>query len=132
MIHADIELSNAAKPELRPFVARALVDTGAAHLCIPQHVALQLGLKAIDQRQVVISDGTTRVVNYVGPIGVRFRDREAFTGALVIGQEVLLGMIPLSDLDLIVEPREGRVSVNPDAPNIAVSGEIPPVLGMTH
>jgi clan AA aspartic protease len=132
MIHAHIELRNAARPEVKSFSANALVDTGAAHLCIPQHVALQLGLKAIDQREVVISDGTLKLVDYVGPIAVSFRGREAFTGALVLGKEVLLGMIPLSDLDLIIEPGKGTVSVNPDSPNIAVSGEIPPVLGMTH
>jgi clan AA aspartic protease len=132
VIHADVELRNAANPELRSFNARALVDTGMAHLCIPQHVALQLGLKSVDERQVVISDGTTQVVNYVGPIAVRFGNREAYVGALVLGKEVVLGLIPLTDLDLVVEPREGRVRVNPQAPNIPVSGQIPPVLGVTH
>lgn len=132
MIHADVELRNAANAELRPFRARALVDTGAAHLCIPQHVALQLGLKAAEERQVVISDGSTRVVDYVGPIAIKFGKREAYVGALVLGKEVLLGWLPLTDLDLIVEPRERRVRVNPEAPNIPMSGDIPPVLGVTH
>lgn len=132
MIHADIELANASRPDLRPFSARALVDTGTVHLCIPQHVALQLGLVAIDERQVVVSDGTTKVVDYVGPVSVRFHNRQAYVGALVLGKEVLMGWLPLTDLDLIVEPREARVRVNPDAPNIALSGELPPVLGVTH
>jgi clan AA aspartic protease len=132
MIHADIILRNAANADLKPLSIRALVDTGAAHLCIPQHVALQLGLRAIDEREVVFSDGRTVVVDYVGPIGVSFKDREAFVGALVLGKEVLLGMIPLSDLDLIVEPGKGTVSVNPESPNIPLSGSLPPVLGVTH
>ena len=132
MIHADIELRNAANPGLKPLPVKALVDTGMAHLCIPRHVALQLGLTICDQREVVISDGTTVVVDYVGPIGIGFGKRRAFVGALVIGEEVLLGMIPLSDLDLVIEPRSGKVSVNPESPNIPLSGSLPPSLGVTH
>lgn len=132
MIHADVELRNACRTELKPFAARALVETGAAHLCIPRHVALQLGLKAIGERQIVISDGSTQVVDYVGPVTIKFGNREAFVGALVIGKEVLVGLIPMQDLDLIVAPREGQVTVNPAAPNIAVSGKYPPVPGIAR
>jgi hypothetical protein len=39
--------------------------------------------------------------------------------ALVIGDEVLLGAIPMEDMDLVVNPRDRSVDVNPDSPNIA-------------
>jgi hypothetical protein len=40
-------------------------------------------------------------------------------GALVLGDEVLLGAIPMEDMDLIVNPRDRTVAVNPASPNIA-------------
>ena len=44
LIYADITLSNARKPGIKPLAVSALVDTGAVHLCIPEHIALQLDL----------------------------------------------------------------------------------------
>ena len=36
-----------------------------------------------------------KVVPYVGPIEVRFKSRVGFAGALVMGDQVLLGTIPM-------------------------------------
>jgi hypothetical protein len=38
---------------------------------------------------------------------------------LVLGDEVLLGAIPLEDMDLVVNPGTRTVDVNPVSPNIA-------------
>jgi hypothetical protein len=43
-------------------------------------------------------------VPYVGPIEVRFKNRVGFAGALVMGDQVLLGAIPMEDMDLVVIP----------------------------
>ena len=40
LVHANITLKNPRHPELRPVDARALADTGALHLCIPEHVSM--------------------------------------------------------------------------------------------
>jgi hypothetical protein len=37
----------------------------------------------------------------------------------VLGDQVLLGAIALEDMDLVVDPRNGVVDVNPASPNIA-------------
>jgi hypothetical protein len=39
--------------------------------------------------------------------------------ALVLGDQVLLGAIPMEEMDLVVSPRDRTVDVNPDSPNIA-------------
>ena len=44
---------------------------------------------------MVLADGRRRTVPYVGPVEVRFRNRRCFTGAMVLGNEVLLGAIPM-------------------------------------
>ena len=40
------------------------------------------------------------------------------TGALVLGDAVLLGAVPMEDMDLIVNPSRREVTVNPASPNI--------------
>ena len=92
--YADLRLANQAREELEEIDASALVDTNALHLCIPQHIALQLQLKAIAQREVQLADGNSQLVDYVAPVRISLLGRTAVTGALVIGNQVLLGAIP--------------------------------------
>lgn len=64
---------------------------------------------------------TNRLVPYVGPIELRFKNRVGFAGALVMGDQVLLGAIPMEDMDLIIIPKTRTLEINPDSPNIASS-----------
>lgn len=121
LIKAKITLSNPRRPQLAPIAVEALADTGALHLCLPEHVALQLDLDELYQREVTIADGKRRLCAYVGPVEVRFENRGCFTGALVLGDEVLLGAVPMEDMDILLSPAKHAVIVNPDNPNIAGS-----------
>ena len=108
-------------PELQPVQVDALVDTGAVHLCIPEHVQIQLKLEPIEQKEVTLADGRRRLVPYVGPIEIKLKNRTGFAGALVMGDQVLLGAIPMKDMDLVVVPKTRQVDVNPESPNVASS-----------
>lgn len=114
---ADIALSNPRFPELKPIQVKALADTGSLMLCIPEHVALQLQLEKESEREVTVADGRRQKVPYVGPIRLTFENRVCYVGALVLGDEVLLGAVPMEDLDLVVIPGRREVTVNPDYPN---------------
>jgi clan AA aspartic protease len=118
LVYADIELINPKEQILRPMKINALVDTGAITLCIPEHIVLQLKLEALEQREVTTADGKKRLVPYVGPVQIRFENRNCFTGALVLGDSVLLGAVPLEDMDLVINPRLQTITVNPESPNI--------------
>ena len=118
LIFADIELSNPRDRELSPLAARALVDTGSVALCVPEHVAVQLGLDELEKRDVTTADGKHVLVPYAGPVRVSFANRSCYTGALVLGDGVLLGSIPLEDMDLVINPRLQTITVNPESPNI--------------
>ncbi|MBA3564157.1 MAG: clan AA aspartic protease [Gammaproteobacteria bacterium] len=115
---AEIELSNPREPDLDPVRVTALADTGALMLCIPQHVALQLRLDTESLREVTVADGRRLSVPYVGPIRVRFGKRFCYVGALVIGDEVLLGAVAMEDMDLIISPSRRQVTVDPASPNL--------------
>ena len=116
-VHAEIKLKNPRLPDLSPISVTAMVDTGALTLCIPDHIALQLKLEINNQREVTIADGRKQLVPYVGPIEVLFENRNCFVGALMIGDEVLLGAVAMEDMDLIVAPSHRKLIVNPDSPN---------------
>jgi len=121
LVNAKISLKNPRKPELEAIEVEALADSGALHLCIPEHIKIQLKLDEIDKKEVTIADGSKKVVPYVGPIEVRFKNRVGFVGALVLGDQALLGAIPMEDMDLIIVPNTRTLDVNPSSPNIATS-----------
>ena len=119
LINAQITLSNPVDSSLQPIVTNSLVDTGSNYLCIPQHIALQLKLKTLEEREVTVADGSKKICPYVGPVKVAFANRQCYVGALVLDQSVLLGAIPIKDMDLIIHPALLKLMVNPDNPNIA-------------
>ena len=106
LIHAEIHLSNPGNPNIAPIKVQSLVDSGALHLCIPEHIAIQLELEELYQREVTTADGKKHVVPYMGPLALKFKNRGCFTGALVLGNEVLLGAVPMEDMDVTGEEWE--------------------------
>ena len=121
LANASLLLKNPRKPELASVEVEALADSGAVHLCIPPHIQIQLELEEIDKKEVDLADGSRRLVPYVGPIEIRFKNRVGFAGALVMGGQALLGAIPLEDMDLVIVPKTRAVDANPANPNIATS-----------
>lgn len=119
MVNGKLILQNPRKPELAPIETSALADSGAVYLCIPEHVRMQLQLETLQTREVILADGSHKEVPYVGPIQLRFKNRSCFVGALVMGDQVLLGAIPMEDMDLVIIPKTQLLDVNPLSPNIA-------------
>ena len=121
LVHAKIVLKNPRSAKIKPLEVDALVDSGSLHLCIPPHLQVQLKLDEIDQKEVTLADGSKKLVPYVGPVEIRFKNRVGFVGALVMGDQPLVGAIPMEDMDLVVIPSKRVLDVNPDSPNIPSS-----------
>jgi len=121
LVAAKVLLGNPKEPGLESIEVETLVDSGSVHLCIPEHIQIQLKLEEIDKKEVTLADGSKKVVPYIGPVQIRFKNRVGFGGALVMGDQVLLGAIPMEDLDLVVLPKERTLAVNPKSPNIGTS-----------
>jgi len=118
VINVEVSLSNPQRADLRPLQLRALVDTGAVTLCIPEHVRIQLDLHELERREVTVANGKKEVVPYVGPVKITCLGRSCYAGALVLGDRVLLGAVPMEDMDLVISPTRQEVTVNPESPNI--------------
>jgi clan AA aspartic protease len=119
LTNAKLMLSNPRRPDVQPVQVDALADTGSVFLCIPPHIQVQLQLQEVEKKEATFADGSTKLVPYVGPVELHFKNRTGFVGALVLGDQVLLGSIPMEDMDLVVIPKTRTVDVNPANPNFA-------------
>jgi clan AA aspartic protease len=117
LVHVEIRLDNPKEPSGNAVSTQALVDTGALHLCIPEALSRQLNLVAERVRRVTFADGRSVEAPYVGPVRVEAIGRTCFVEAMVFGDEVLLGAIPMDDLDVLIDPaRQQLVPRNPRGP----------------
>lgn len=132
LIYADIELINAidlglakrheiGEEEVKRMHVSMLVDTGSVYMCINETVQEQLQLEVVEQRKGQLADGSVVEYNVVGPIEVRFKNRRCVVDAMVIpgDNELLLGAIPLEDMDVLINPYRRELVVNPDHPYFA-------------
>ena len=115
--YANIELSNPRRAELPAIAVRALADTGSLMMCLPKAVARQLELETESVRSVTVADGRRIDVPYAGPVRVRYGERTCFVGAFVMGDEALLGAIPMEDMDLVISPSRRTVTPHPSSPD---------------
>ena len=116
--YTTVLISNPRKPQLKPLEVRCLADTGALMMSITETISIQLQLDELEKRSVTIADGSTRQVPFVDPIRIDFENRFCFTGAFVLGNESLLGAVPMEEMDLVVNPAKQKVMPNPEHPNV--------------
>ncbi|MDO9227494.1 MAG: clan AA aspartic protease [Pseudomonadota bacterium] len=121
LAYATLQLTNLFNR--KSVQVEALVDTGATFMCVTEEIATQLGFDVteVSQQVVTLADGHMRKVPKIAPIEIAFENRSYVTEAIVLGNEPLLGVIPLEAMDLIVDPRRQRVVVNPQHPNYPVA-----------
>ncbi len=101
----------------------ALVDTGATFMCVTEEIAFQLGFDTteVSTQVVTLADGHQRKVPKIAPIEIAFENRTYVTEAVVLGNEALLGVIPMEAMDLVVHPRLKTLTINPQHPNYPVA-----------
>jgi clan AA aspartic protease len=101
---------------------QALVDSGATPLCIPESVARQLGFDTTEvySTRIRIADASWVRVPVVAPIRIDFENRDCVTKAFVLGDEALIGVVPIESMDCIIDPVNQRLVVNPKNPDFAV------------
>jgi clan AA aspartic protease len=133
MIYAEIELINAldlgnakrykiGEDEIKRTRVNMLVDTGSMYMCINENVRELLQLSVVEKRKGVLADGSLVEYNVAGPIEVRFKNRRCVVDAMVLpgSNELLLGAIPMEDMDVLIDPGKRELIVNPEHPDIAV------------
>jgi clan AA aspartic protease len=117
MVYAEITLKNAAdvtivqrglmkEQYVRQTTIQAMVDTGSITLVINEELRQQLGLAVKGLRRATLANNTREIVKIAETVEVHWKDRSMTCQPLVVegSGEILLGAIPLEDMDLIVDP----------------------------
>jgi clan AA aspartic protease len=116
-VYTDIILKNSGdvigvghgyveEKDVRSVTVNALVDTGAGTLVITEAVRQKLGLEIKGLRSASLADNEKVVCKVTEPVDIHWENRETSCRALVIpgDGDILLGAIPLEDMDLVVYP----------------------------
>jgi len=132
LVYADLEIINTidialakksiiSEVEIKSLRVNALVDTGAYNMCINEIIQSQLELPFVEKRTGVLANGEIETYDLVGPLTIKFKNRTTICNALVLpgNNEVLLGAIPMEDMDVIIDPKKQTLEVNPEHPYFA-------------
>ena len=121
LTYADVKLTNLFTKQ--SITAPALVDSGATFMCVTEAMAQQLGFDTseVSTQFVRVADGRQIKVPKIAPVEIAFENRTYVTEALVMGDEALMGVLPMEAMDLQIDPRRQRIIVNPDHPNYPVA-----------
>ena len=121
LTYADVQIENLFTKRTMPVTA--LVDSGAVFFTVPEHVAVQLGfdITEVTTREVVLANGHRELAPMIGPMRVKFADRYCDLSALVLGDEPLLGAVPMEMMDLVVNPASQTLTANPASPFVPVA-----------
>ena len=130
---ADLELVSAddlalvvlghPRPQgVRSVNVTAIVDSGADTLCVNENVRAQLGLRHLQDATIQLADGSLAQSEFVGPVEIRYLTRRAIVEALVLpgDEDVLLGAIPIEQMDLILDLRNQTLSLPPTRPYVTM------------
>jgi clan AA aspartic protease len=132
MVYAEFELINADdlalsrrnilnKDEVKRIQTTMLVDSGAYMMAINETIQEQLQLPFVERRKSVMADGSIVEHEVVGPIVIKFKNRQAVCNAIVLqgDNEPLMGSIPLEEMDVLIDPRRQQLIIHPDHPYFA-------------
>ena len=133
LVYADITLINAddvamakrhfiGEEEIRKTTVTMMADSGAYDMAINENVQELMGFSFVEKRRAILADGTIGEFDVVGPVMVKFENRTAICSAFVLpgNAELLLGAIPMEEMDVLIHPRRQELVVNPEHPDGAL------------
>jgi len=97
--------------DIRQTTVNILVDTGAGTLVITEALQQELGLKTRREKTVHTANNASVSVQEADPVEVHWKNRSMICRPWVVpgAQQALLGLIPLEDMDLMVDPNGQEV-----------------------
>jgi predicted aspartyl protease len=99
------------KSEVRQLIVDAVVDTGAGPLVISEAMRQRLGLEIEKEDTAFLAGGVPQKCTVAELVDIHWKGRYTASRPTVLptGDETLLGVIPLEDMDLLVNPVERRL-----------------------
>jgi len=117
VVHGDFTLVNLFT--LKQVTVRALIDTGTTDVLVTTEVARELGFDPdeVTRANLIMADSCRVYAPRLRPIEIQFEDRSCMSDVLVLGDECLVGVIPLEAMDLVVDLKRQQVITNPAHPD---------------
>ncbi|MCL2766038.1 MAG: hypothetical protein FWD40_12310 [Treponema sp.] len=116
-VYAELKLTNYSdivkerdgiiqKHDIRTVTVNALVDTGTTTIVIGNNLRKKLGLMLEDTEPVTLAGGIKTYCRTTDALLVNWKNRKSTVSAWVLSNsdEVLMGTIPLQEMDLMVDP----------------------------
>ena len=91
------------------YETEALIDTGAVRSTIPAAVAERLGLFRLRKTDAKYADGRVEEVDMTEAVTVEILGRETEMNPMILGEQILLGVMVLEGLDLMVDCNRNRL-----------------------
>ena len=115
--YAEITLKNAfdsrkagegliKEQDVRSVTVQAMADTGAMQMVITEELREKLGLAITGERVAQVANGQRVCCKVTEPVEIHWKNRDTTLRAMVVpgAETILLGAIPLEDMDLMVNP----------------------------
>ena len=132
LVYAEVELINAevlalarkfyiGEDEIKRMYVTGLVDTGSYMLCINESIQAQMQFPVMEKRIGQMANGDRIEYDVVSQVELRFKNRRTICNAMILpgDSEVLIGAIPLEDMDVLIHPLRQELIINPEHPYFA-------------
>jgi clan AA aspartic protease len=132
-VYADIEIINGEdlgmvrrgymdRDEVKRMFVNILVDSGAYMLCINENLQEILQFPVMEKQKFQLADSRSVECDIVSSVELKFKNRRFAGSAIVLpgDTEPLLGMIPLEEMDVLIDAKRQELIVNPAHPDGAV------------
>ena len=95
--------------QVHRYETEALIDTGAVRSTIPSAIADRLGLFRLEHTDAKYADGRVEEVDMTEAVTVEILGRETEMNPMILGEQILLGVLVLEGLDLMVDCNRNRL-----------------------
>ena len=102
-------LGQLAPEQVHRYETEVLIDTGAVRSTIPAAIADRLGLCRLGHTDAKYADGRVEEVDMTEAMSIEILGRRAIVAAMVLGEQILLGVTVLEELDLMVDCNRNRL-----------------------
>ena len=119
----DRELAKAGhlqEADIRRTTVKAVADTGAVMLALPEDVVERLGVEIVGSVACAYADGRRDERSVAGPLTVRIGDRWMHASCVVVprGTDALVGQVVMEQLDLVADCVTRTLGPRPESPDL--------------
>ena len=119
----DRELAKAGhlqEADIRRATVKAVTDTGAVMLALPEDVVERLGVEVVGSVACAYADGRRGERPVAGPVSVSIGDRWMPVNCVVVptGTDALVGQVVMEQLDLVADCVTRTLGPRPESPDL--------------